>query len=334
MKYKSITGYSNINRDKWDDLIKENIYASPFQTPDFYTFYNMAPGYSAEVFAIEENDKLNALCLVTFQKEKGFIGYFSRRAIIYGGPLISDAGKEALTQLLSVIKNNLKGKVIYLETRNLNDYSEYCNCFKEAGWRYEPFLNYQIVYSSIELVWANFNQNRKRQIKKAFKNGVELVEAKNIEEIEEYYFLLYDLYKNKIKKPLITFDFLKLFFETKIGKLFLVKWKEKIIGGIVCPILEGKTIYELYICGLDQEYKDLSPSVMATYAAIEYGLKNGLKKFDFMGAGKQNENYRVRDFKAKFGGNLVEYGRFIKICNPFLYLLGKSGLAILKKIKR
>ena len=113
----------------------------------------------------------------------------------------------------------------------------------------------------------------------------------------------------------------------------MVKWKDKIIGGIVCPVLEGKTIYELYICGLDQEYKDLSPSVMATYAAIEYGFKNGFKKFDFMGAGKPSEDYGVRDFKAKFGGDLVEHGRFIKICNPFLFNLGKAGLSILKKIK-
>lgn len=58
---------------------------------------------------------------------------------------------------------------------------------------------------------------------------------------------------------------------------------------------------------------------MATYAAIEYGLKNHLKIFDFMGAGKPSEDYGVRDFKGKFGGELVEHGRFIKINNALLF---------------
>jgi lipid II:glycine glycyltransferase (peptidoglycan interpeptide bridge formation enzyme) len=112
-----------------------------------------------------------------------------------------------------------------------------------------------------------------------------------------------------------------------------VKFKNKIIGGIVCPILKNQSIYEFYICGLDAEFKDQSPSVMATYAAIQYGFKNNLKRFDFMGAGKPDEDYGVRDFKAKFGGELVEHGRFIKINRPLLFKIGKAGLKILQKIK-
>ena len=64
---------------------------------------------------------------------------------------------------------------------------------------------------------------------------------------------------------------------------------------------------------------------------FQYGFKNNLRKFDFMGAGKSNEDYGVRDFKAKFGGELKEHGRFIKINNPFLYSLGKLALGLIKK---
>ena len=73
---------------------------------------------------------------------------------------------------------------------------------------------------------------------------------------------------------------------------------------------------------------------MATFAAIEYGYEHGLMYFDFMGAGKPGEEYGVREFKAKFGGEMVEYGRFIRINNPLLYKLGTSSLSILKQIKK
>jgi len=41
-----------------------------------------------------------------------------------------------------------------------------------------------------------------------------------------------------------------------------------------------------------------------------------------MGAGKLDEEYGVREFKEKFGGKLVEYGRFICVNNRLLYQLG------------
>ena len=72
---------------------------------------------------------------------------------------------------------------------------------------------------------------------------------------------------------------------------------------------------------------------MATWAAIDYANKNMIERFDFMGAGKPNDGgYGVRDFKAKFGGELVEYGRFRYICNPFLYKIGILGVKILKRL--
>ena len=40
----------------------------------------------------------------------------------------------------------------------------------------------------------------------------------------------------------------------------------------------------------------------------------------------------MRDFKLKFGGELVEYGRNVFVCNPLLFELGKLGVKLLKRI--
>ena len=52
-----------------------------------------------------------------------------------------------------------------------------------------------------------------------------------------------------------------------------------------------------------------------------------------MGAGKPDEEYGVRDFKAEFGGELVEHGRFLCITKSVLYQIGVIGINTLKKIK-
>ncbi len=316
----------NIDQAVWNEFVKESPYRTPFQTKHFFDLINSIDGYEAKVFAAEENG-IEALCVVTFQKEKGIKGFFSRRAIIYGGPILTQ-NKQAVTLLLKEI-SAIYRNAIYIETRNFNDYKDYSKEFKEAGWQFEPYQNFHLNCSSEDVVWNNFNSNRQRQIKKALKTGVKTEEAKTAEDVKQFYNILEDLYNSKVKKPLFPIEFFENLVKSEVGKILLVKFEEKIIGGIACPIMPGKTIYELYICGLDQEYKDCYPSVMATYAAIEYGFKNNISRFDFMGAGKAGEDYGVRDFKGKFGGELVEHGRFIKVNNKFFYGLGKLAIGIL-----
>ena len=56
--------------------------------------------------------------------------------------------------------------------------------------------------------------------------------------------------------------------------------------------------------------------------------------FDFMGAGSPDSDYGVREFKSKFGGECVEYGRYIKINKPVLYHAGRIGLKVLGKLNK
>ena len=205
---------NNISREKWKCFLNDSSFATPFQTPEYFDFYNSVPGLNAEVFAVEDSNELLALCIVTFQKEKGIKEYFSRRAIIYGGPLIaeSEKGKIALDALLSAINLELKQKVIYAETRNFNDYSLYKECFLKNAWNYEPYINFHLDCTTEETAWKNLSTNRKRQIKKAINLGVKIEEAKDINEVNEFYKILNELYHSRVKRPLQSYNFFTLFF--------------------------------------------------------------------------------------------------------------------------
>lgn len=324
-----------INKLKWLDLISKSDFSSPFQTSQFYDFFNSIDNFSADVFAIEESGEYKALVVITIQKEKGIKGYFSRRGIIYGGPLVLDNSELYLKRLLNEIKEGYKSKLIYLETRNYYDYTFFRSSFKESGFKYVPWLNFHLDTSSdIPVIKKKMSSSRLRQVKKAIKNGAEWKEAKSIEEVSAFYEILQNLYKDKIKKPLFSKEFFLEFYKQKIGKYLLVYFEGNVIGGIMCPMLQKKAIYEFYVCGLDSEYKNQYPSVMATWAAMEYANLNGIPLFDFMGAGDPNESYGVREFKSRFGGQEVEHGRFINILNPFLYKVGIIGLKLMSILKR
>ncbi|MGC9472429.1 MAG: lipid II:glycine glycyltransferase FemX, partial [Bacteroidales bacterium] len=309
-------------------------FSTPFQSPEFYDFFNSLPHFSAEVFALAEKGEIRALCVVVCQKEAGIKGYFSRRAIIYGGPLLVRKDQPDLEHLLEGIEKYFRHKAIYTEFRLLHDYHLYSRVFQSRQWEYLPYLNYRVDCSDRAEMFKKLSNNRKRQIKKALRSGVQVKPAETAEEVKLFYVILKELYQKKIRKPLPSEEFFMEFFRRTLGKIFLVAFDNRIIGGIVCPELKGRCIYEYYVCGLDDQYREQSPSVMATWAAMEYAAENHIPAFDFMGAGRKDRDYGVREFKSRFGGERVEYGRYIKINQPVLYQIGKAGLSFMKLLSR
>jgi lipid II:glycine glycyltransferase (peptidoglycan interpeptide bridge formation enzyme) len=324
---------SDIGFIRWSKILNDSPFASPFQTPSFYDFFNSLDNFSADALAVEMEQEIISLVVVTVQNEPGIKGHFSKRGIIYGGPLVLLHHPESLCMLLQAVIEHYSKKTIYLEIRNFFDYSSFNLKILSSGFKYNPWFNFHLEISSPEQMLKSMSSSRARQIKKAIKNGVIWQEANSWKDVECFYEILEKLYNNKIKKPLFPKNFFEKVYSKNICKYLLVYFEDKVIGGIMCPFLPNKVIYEFYICGLDDEYKEQFPSVMATWAAMEYASINKIPLFDFMGAGSPEEAYGVRDFKARFGGRQVEHGRYIMILNPILYRLGTWALSLYKKIK-
>ena len=326
----------DLDRVEWDAIVQSAESGTWFQTPSAFDFFQSQPEqFLPFAYGLENDGKLRAVCAGYITQERSKLKQFlTRRAIIIGGPALADDCTDAeVAALMSAVRKELRFKAIYVECRNFNSYERWKDAFASGGFYYIPHLNFHVDCTNKEAMDAALSENRKRQIKKAIKSGVEIVEAQSEQEIADWFIILQNLYYTKVKTPLFSLSFFLEFYRQKRGKYLLVKYENKVIGGIMCPIMEGRCIYEWFVCGNDTEYKNQNPSVMATYAAMEYGHTHGLGRFDFMGAGKPNEPYGVRDFKARFGGNEVENGRFLAITKPILYKIGVWGVKLLKRIK-
>ena len=333
-----ILTYNQIDRQQWNELVRTSETGTWFQSPEAYDFFASLPELMEPfVYGIESAGKLNAVCVGYVTKERSFIKqFFTRRAIIIGGPVLAnDCLNEEVKLLLSSLHHSIISSFhpapIYIETRNFNDFSPWKEAFESAGFTYKPHLNFHVDCTDREAMWTGLSETRKRQIHKAQKNGVVIEEAQTEQEVVDWYAILLDLYRRKVKTPLFPLSFFLAFFRQKRGIYLLVKSEGKVIGGIMCPIKEEQCIYEWFVCGMDTQYKAFSPSVMATWAAMEYAHTHHLARFDIMGAGEPGVPYGVRDFKAEFGGKLVEHGRFIHICKPSLYRLGTCVVKFLKR---
>jgi lipid II:glycine glycyltransferase (peptidoglycan interpeptide bridge formation enzyme) len=322
--------------DRWEELLASSPFASPFQTNEFLVFFNSLDHYKCDVFAIEDGGEYKALVIVSIQSELGLKSFFSRRGIIYGGPLSVLEGQIYLFNLFKGVNLFYRRKLIYLEVRNSFDYSNYNHLFKNVGYSYLPYLNFKISLTTEEHVLKNFKSEKRRQIKKSFNQGLTFDVAKNKEQVIELYKILKNIYENRAKKPLPNREYFMQLFSSfqrnNSGYIIVLLFEDKVIGGAICPIRSG-VIYDWYRGGDDQKYKKLYPSTVAAYAGMKLGLDLKLTEYDFMGAGLKNKPYSVRNFKSQFGGTLVEHGRYIRIFNPVLYNIGRIGIYVLSKLK-
>lgn len=325
---------SEIDILQWQDFLNYSINASPFQSPEFYRVINSITGYSADVFAMVENNTISSIILITIQKERGIKALFSKRGIIYGGPLFSDKSNN-ISQLLEFIKHYYRLKLIYLETRNFFDYQFYKQYFVAQNWKFIQYLNFQLKIEgeTFDSILKKFQYNRRREIRQSQEEGATYSECNNLDELTTLYNILEKLYNTRVKLPLPDIIFFRKLYESGICKVFVVKHNEKIIGGSICLYRKNQAIYSLYYCGIRNYHKKIFPTHLAILAAIDFATKNSLKYMDFMGAGKPDEKYGVRSYKKEFGGQMNEFGRFILILNPLLYNIGKLGLKILSKIQ-
>lgn len=331
-----ISTYKDIELDSWNILVQTSNTSTWFQSAEAYNFYASLPDlFEPFVYVVENGSVLKGVIVGYITQEKNAVKQFlTRRAIIIGGPaLANDITDKELTFLLNTVKSELERKAIYIETRNFNDYSKWRTVFEKCGFEYEPHLNFHVDCTDWQAAEANIGKHRKKYIRLSLRDGASIVENPTIDQVKEYYTVLEELYRTKVKMPLLSFEFFEKLYESSSCKFLLIKYDGHIVGGSTCVTLKGRGVYEWYACGKDGVYKNIHPSSLTKYAGMKYSSENGFKIFDMMGAGKPDEEYGVRDFKAEFGGKLVEHGRFCYVCNQFLYQIGKYCVKMLKKLK-
>ena len=326
----------DINRAEWSALVQSATTGTWFQTPSAFDFFQSQPSlFQPFAFGLENDGKLRGVCVGYVTVEKSALKQMlTRRAIIIGGPAFADdCFDDEVLALMSVVRKELISKTIYIECRNFNSYERWKDAFESCGFEYVPHLNFHVDTSSVDIVEANLGKSRKRDIRTTIREGITIVEHPTEQQVLEYYSILENLYKTKVKTPLFPLSFFIELNKHKDGRLLLTEHNGHIIGGTVCVALEGKCLYEWFVCGRDGEWKAIFPSCYATYAGIRYAAEHNMPRFDMMGAGTPDESYGVRDFKAKFGGTEVQHGRFLCITKPLLYKIGVFGVKMLKRIK-
>jgi lipid II:glycine glycyltransferase (peptidoglycan interpeptide bridge formation enzyme) len=337
MKKYRIT--DEVDRKQWSDFILNHPEGNIFQTPELFDVFKATKNNTPQLIAVlNEKNCITGILLAVIQKEhSGILDRFTERSIIWGGPLILDNNVEVLNIILKKYNSMIKKKAIYSQFRNLwTQDNEFKTCFEKHGYIYEEHLNILVdLKKDKEQLWKEVNPKGRNKIRKAAKEGTAFMVIEEYEQIEEIYKILEDVYK---RAGLPLHD--KSLFEGAwkyLSKKSMIKFfgainNGKIIGTRIVLCFREK-LYDWY-AGSYKEYQKKNPNDLLTWEVFLWSKRNGYKVFDFGGAGRPGTPYGVRDYKLKFGGKVVNFGRYNKVHKPVLMKIGKLGLKVWKILRR
>lgn len=334
-KYRLV---NTLDKNEWSKFVNDHPNGNVFQTFEFYQVYKRSSKHEPIFLAIfNKNNIICGLLLAVIQKEHdGFLGIFSSRSIIDGGPLIINNNPDILEIILKGYKELVKGKAIFTIFRNYWDWEEKKEVFKKHGFSYTLQLNILISLNQpLNEILKGISRNKRRNVTKSLNKGTTIHEVVSIADFRESLKLIFNTYK-KIRIPIPDESFFLNAFEIlgqrSMLKIFIAKSNEKTIG-IRMEFIYKDLIFDWY-AGSDYTERNKYPNDLLIFNILKWGNNNGYSVFDFGGAGNPNVEYGVREHKKKFGGELVEFGRFQCDHNIILMKVGTFLYAIQKIYKR
>lgn len=328
--------FYNLDRDRWTNFVYEHPNGNIFQTPEMFDVYKNTKNCEPTFLAVgdSENNIIGILIAVVHKEFGRFFGKFTARAIVWGGPLIKPIKNRGaiIDFLLKALDEILRGEVIYVQFRNLCEFSQDKASFLNNNYIYEDHLDYYInlTFSEEELL-SKMSDSRRKNIKRALGSDLQTIEMDDPAGIEIFYDLLRSTYR-RIKMPYPSLEFFNNAFRFLWNKgmliLFLISQKEKNITGRAVLVYRN-TIYDWYAGSTREAFASYANDLII-WRIIVWGKKEGCKLFDFGGAGSPDIYYGPGEYKRRFGGEQLNYGRFTKVYKKTLYFIIKQYASLLK----
>lgn len=327
----------HLDLEQWGDFVEEHPAGNIFHTPEMFQVFSRAKGYQPTLWAaVDRSNRPLALLLpVQITLMDGLLRRFTTRAVAYGSVLCAPEpeGSAALATLLKAYVKTARRQALFTELRHLSDMSSIQLVLTESGFSFEEHLNYLIdLNRPTEGIWQGISKSGRKAIRRSKSRGVIPEQVQDRSLIPVYYDLLRQTYA-RARVPLTDISLFEAVFDILVPKGMAKMLLARVDDRYAAASLEvpyKDVIYSWY-SGYDQAFRTVYPNDSLVWHILEWGAKNGYRCFDFGGAGRPDEPYGARDFKAKFGGTLVNYGRNTCLHHPHLLRLSQWGYQLYRR---
>jgi hypothetical protein len=336
----SIEIVRSVQDEAWDGFVERNPLSNIFHTRHFVESFRDLEKYVPYCFFLEDDKAIKA-CLIAIQTKVlgSFLENVASRSVVYGGILYEEGMSDRYIQkhmgkLIQAYDEALRKKALYTEIRNVDDATRLILPLADQGHKFVPHVNYLVDLSQgDEHLWSSFSHRFRRVIRGAMKESIEIVDVSDEGQLETFAELVRQTYA-KIHVPCFDLEVFRnvwrSLYPMRRIRITLAEYRGDFIAARADLIYRGR-VFDWFAAS-SSEGDALNANSLLAWEMMQWGCSNGHETFDFGGAGDPNKKYNVREFKRRFAGRLVNFGRFEKVYSPVLYSLGHVSYNALRRI--
>ena len=321
LKADHIRIVTSAETDIWDAYVEQHPKASVFHTRQMVDIYSATHKYQPlAIAAVNQYGQPVAMIVsVLVQTLTGVASSFASRAVMFAEPICNDddEGIQGLVMLLHHHDDWMKRRALFAEIRPIWESGAERVALEKCGYRYLDYANYIVdVTRSPDELWSSMSKKFRYEIEWAKKRGVEIVEDSFSSGVRALYKLLQVSY-GRSQVPLPDESLFLAAIESlphEFRRVTLAKYQGRYVAGSLDLIHKG-VVFGWY--SGTERVRGISANGVVNWSVIQRASQNGHRIFDFGGIGWPGEDYGPGRFKAKFGGELVCYGRYRKTYSPW-----------------
>jgi serine/alanine adding enzyme len=314
----------------WDAYVDDHKKGSIFHTSAMIRAFSAAKGHTVlPLAAVDSSGEILALlAAVRVQSLPHPFGRVASRSILYAEPLCGDdpASIEALASLMARHDRIMRRRVLFAEVRPLGAAGPERVVLERCGYVYSDYLNYVIdLTRPLDELWTNMRKSARRGVRQCERRGFHMREVDSADGIGQLYHFLKLSYSNS-RVPLADRSLFEAAFAElhPRGMMKLIATHDGPVPVAMDSLLTFKGRALAWYGGLER-LTGVSPFDYLQWYEIAWAQQRGSMLYDFGGAGRPDEPYGVREYKAKFGGQLVCYGRYRKVYSPWKMALAERA---------
>ena len=280
----------NFTQTLWEDYVVSHPQGSNYHQIGWKTVIEKSFGHRTRYFlALEGGEVVGILPLAILKSQLFGRSVVSLPFLNYGGLLSShEQAEEALVSAATRLA--IEERVEYIELRHWNAHG-----LGLVSKRHKVTMLLSLASES-DAQWKHFDAKVRNQIRKAGKLGLTVQVGGN-----ELLHTFYSIFSRNMR-DLGTPVYGRSFFESIVKvfplhtRIFVVKSKEIPVAAGLSTIF--KDTMEVPWAGSIAEYRSMCPNMLLYWEAIQFGIRQGMRTFDFGRSTPGEGTYR---FKAQWG---------------------------------
>jgi hypothetical protein len=336
MALKVVTDTEKIDRKVWVDFVNNHPDGSFFQMPWMYYLHKLTKSQRpVGFFAFDGTKMVGVMVAVNFRNSVFPLSWFTRRQILFGGPLVLGNDRGVLLAMLEAMVNSRFHKAVFSEIRNLRLGLSLKPVFEDAGFYYESYLSVVIdMNRKSGEMWESLSPERRNNIDKLKSVLYTIRDMRGAQDIDAVWRII-RCSVGKKGRPVPHRSMFRVLEELEMMKPYVKIKGFELLGQVMAVVVVLIFKKKAYVW-LDGQCLDAASEWM--YDGFLWGIiqeleSEGIRCLDLGTGGRPGKDFFTRQYKKSYGGMIKETGRYIYVHNWFLWNLGRIFYRWYKRIR-